>query len=64
MSAFSELFDRYYDVVYRYVLFRMNHRTLAEDITQETFLRALRRIASVTYQGRDIGAWFSPSPAT
>jgi RNA polymerase sigma-70 factor (ECF subfamily) len=58
MSAFSELFDRYYDVVYRYVLFRMNDRTLAEDITQETFLRALRRITSVTYQGRDIGAWF------
>ena len=58
MSAFSELFDRYYDVVFRYVLFRMNDRTLAEDITQETFLRALRRITSVTYQGRDIGAWF------
>jgi RNA polymerase sigma-70 factor (ECF subfamily) len=58
MSAFSDLFDRYYDVVFRYVLFRMNDRTLAEDITQETFLRALRRISSVTYQGRDIGAWF------
>jgi RNA polymerase sigma-70 factor (ECF subfamily) len=58
MNAFSELFDRYYDVVFRYVLFRMNDRTLAEDITQETFLRALRRIGSVTYQGRDIGAWF------
>ena len=58
MDAFSALFDRYYDVVFRYVLFRMNDRTLAEDITQETFLRALRRISSVTYQGRDIGAWF------
>jgi RNA polymerase sigma-70 factor (ECF subfamily) len=58
MRAFSELFERYYDVVFRYVLFRMNDRTLAEDITQETFLRALRRIGSVTYQGRDIGAWF------
>jgi len=58
MNAFSDLFDRYYDVVFRYVLFRMNDRTLAEDITQETFLRALRRITSVTYQGRDIGAWF------
>ena len=58
MGAFSQLFDRYYDVVFRYVLFRMNDRTLAEDITQETFLRALRRITSVTYQGRDIGAWF------
>ena len=58
MSAFSVLFDRYYDVVFRYVLFRMGDRTLAEDITQETFLRALRRIGSVSYQGRDIGAWF------
>jgi RNA polymerase sigma-70 factor (ECF subfamily) len=58
MAAFSELFERYYDVVFRYVLFRMNDRTLAEDITQETFVRALRRIGSVTYQGRDIAAWF------
>jgi len=58
MVAFGELFDRYYDVVFRYVLFRMGDRTLAEDITQETFVRALRRITSVSYQGRDIAAWF------
>ena len=58
MGAFGDLFDRYYDVVFRYVLFRMGDRTLAEDITQETFVRALRRITSVSYQGRDIGAWF------
>lgn len=58
MSAFGDLFDRYYDVVFRYVLFRMGDRSLAEDITQETFVRALRRITSVSYQGRDIGAWF------
>jgi RNA polymerase sigma-70 factor, ECF subfamily len=58
MNAFGELFDRYYDVVFRFVLFRMGDRTLAEDITQETFVRALRRISSVSYQGRDIGAWF------
>jgi RNA polymerase sigma-70 factor, ECF subfamily len=58
MGAFGELFDRYYDVVYRYVLFRMGDRSFAEDVTQETFVRALRRISSVSYQGRDIGAWF------
>jgi RNA polymerase sigma-70 factor (ECF subfamily) len=58
MVAFGDLFDRYYDVVFRYVLFRTGDRTLAEDITQETFVRALRRISSVSYQGRDIGAWF------
>lgn len=57
-SAFGELYDRYVDVIYRYVLFRVGDRTLAEDITSETFLRALRRISSVSYQGRDVGAWF------
>jgi RNA polymerase sigma-70 factor (ECF subfamily) len=57
-AAFGLLYDRYVDVVYRYVLFRMGDRDLAEDVTSETFLRALRRITSVSYQGRDVGAWF------
>src|SRR5262245_49243894 len=57
-SAFAELYDRYVDAVFRYVLFRVGDRELAEDVTSETFLRALRRITSVTYQGRDVGAWF------
>ena len=35
-----------------------NDRALAEDFTSETFLRALRRIGTISYQGRDIGAWF------
>jgi RNA polymerase sigma-70 factor (ECF subfamily) len=57
-SAFGKLYDRYVDVVYRYVLFRVGDKELAEDVTSETFLRALRRITSVSYQGRDVGAWF------
>lgn len=58
MAAFEQLFERYYDVVFRFVLFRTNDRPLAEDLTSETFVRALRRISSVQYQGRDIAAWF------
>ncbi|AXX34047.1 putative RNA polymerase sigma factor [Actinosynnema pretiosum subsp. pretiosum] len=57
-EAFGALYDRYVDVVYRYVLFRIGDRTLAEDVTSETFLRALRSIGSISYQGRDVGAWF------
>lgn len=57
-EAFGALYDRYVDVVYRYVLFRVGDRTLAEDVTSETFLRALRSIRSISYQGRDVGAWF------
>ncbi|TAM86717.1 MAG: sigma-70 family RNA polymerase sigma factor [Jatrophihabitans sp.] len=57
-EAFGKLYDRYVDVVFRFVYFRVNDRALAEDFTSETFLRALRRIGGITYQGRDIGAWF------
>ena len=57
-EAFGQLYDRYADIVFRFVYFRVNDRTLAEDFTSETFLRALRRISTISYQGRDIGAWF------
>jgi len=57
-DAFGQLYDRYVDTVYRFIYFRVNDRGLAEDFTSETFLRALRRIGSISYQGRDIGAWF------
>lgn len=57
-EAFGQLYDRYVDMVYRFVYFRVNDRALAEDFTSETFLRALRRIGTISYQGRDIGAWF------
>jgi RNA polymerase sigma-70 factor (ECF subfamily) len=56
-DAFGQLYDRYVDVVYRYVQYRVANATLAEDLTSETFLRALRRITSYTWQGRDFGAW-------
>ncbi|GAB2757541.1 sigma-70 family RNA polymerase sigma factor [Salinifilum aidingensis] len=57
-DAFGRLYDEYAQLVYRYVLFRVSDHCLAEDITSETFLRALRRIASISYQGRDVAAWF------
>ena len=56
-EAFGLLYDRYIDVVYRYIYYRVANATLAEDLTSETFLRALRRISSYTWQGRDFGAW-------
>jgi RNA polymerase sigma-70 factor (ECF subfamily) len=57
-NAFGQLYDRYVDLVHRYIYYRVGDRSSAEDFTSETFLRAWRRIGSVTNQGRDIGAWF------
>lgn len=57
-EAFGRIYDRYVDQVYRYLYYRVGSHALAEDLTSETFLRALRRIDSFSWQGRDIGAWF------
>lgn len=56
-EAFGLLYDRYVDMVYRFVYYRLGDRAQAEDLTSETFLRALRRISTVHEQGRDVGAW-------
>lgn len=56
-EAFGQLYDQYSDTVYRYIYYRVGGRATAEDLTSETFLRALRRIGTFTWQGRDFGAW-------
>jgi RNA polymerase sigma-70 factor (ECF subfamily) len=56
-EAFGALYDRYVDLVYRYVFYRVASRQITEDLVSETFLRALRRITSFTWQGRDFAAW-------
>jgi RNA polymerase sigma-70 factor (ECF subfamily) len=56
-EAFGLIYDRYIDTVFRFVYFRVGNRQLAEDLTSDTFLRALKRIGSFTWQGRDLGAW-------
>lgn len=57
-EAFGQIYDRYVDAVYRYLFYRVGSPQLAEDLTSETFVRALRRIDSFRWQGKDIGAWF------
>jgi RNA polymerase sigma-70 factor, ECF subfamily len=58
-DAFASLYDRYVERVYRFVLYRVHgDNAMAEDITSEVFLRALRKIKGFTWQGRDVGAWF------
>jgi RNA polymerase sigma-70 factor (ECF subfamily) len=44
-------------VVFRYVYYRVGNKQQTEDFVSETFLRALRRIGSFTWQGKDFAAW-------
>jgi RNA polymerase sigma-70 factor (ECF subfamily) len=56
-DSFGELYRLYFDTVFRYIYYRVSTRALAEDLTSETFVRALRRITTFSWQGRDFGAW-------
>ncbi len=58
-AAFGAIYDRYMDTIFRYLYFRCGSRQLAEDLTSETFLRALKRIGSFRWKGRDLGAWLT-----
>jgi RNA polymerase sigma-70 factor, ECF subfamily len=55
--AFGLLYDRYFDTVFRFVYFRVGNRQLAEDLSADVFVRALKGIGGFTWQGRDLGAW-------
>jgi RNA polymerase sigma-70 factor (ECF subfamily) len=56
-DAFGLLFDHYHGSVYRFLVHRTRSTTLAEDLTSETFFRALRSMSSFRWQGKDFGAW-------
>ncbi len=45
--------------MYRFCYHRTSSTQLAEDLTSETFFRALRAINSFRWQGRDFGAWLT-----
>lgn len=57
-DAYGRIYELHVDRVYRFIVSRVGDRTLAEDLTSETFLRGLRRIDSFSWQGRDMVAWF------
>ncbi|KRF37155.1 sigma-70 family RNA polymerase sigma factor [Nocardioides sp. Soil805] len=56
-EAFGLLYDHYQPAVYRFLYYRTRSVTLAEDLTSETFFRALRSMNNFRWQGRDLGAW-------
>ncbi len=56
-DAFGLLFDHYHPSVYRFIYYRTRSQTLAEDLSSETFFRALRSMNNFRWQGKDFGAW-------
>jgi len=56
-AAFGELYDRTVDAVYAYAYRHMGDHHLAQDVTAETYRRALERLPRYQERGRPFLAW-------
>jgi len=56
-EAFGLLYDRYCQRIYSYVYARLRDRTLAEDVTADAFLRALRGLGGFRPELGEFSAW-------
>lgn len=56
-AAFALLYERYVDRIYAFVYQRTRDRAEAEDLTADTFEKALRALPRYEHQGHSFGAW-------
>ncbi len=46
-QAFAQLYELFFDKIFRFVFFRINDKEAAEDLTEETFIKAWTKISNV-----------------
>jgi len=56
-EAFTELYDKYFEKIYRYIAVKVGDRMEAEDITQQVFLKAIKSISSFKWKGFPFSSW-------
>ena len=56
-TAFGQLYERYVERVYSYILYRVGNVQDAEDLTARTFYRALDKLDSYEDRGLPFSAW-------
>lgn len=56
-AAIGWLYDRYFDRIYRYILFKVGNPEEAEDLAAGVFLRMVESISTFHWQGTSFAAW-------
>lgn len=46
-AAFSELYDLYFQKIYKFTFYRVGHKETAEDITEEVFLKTYKSLSGL-----------------
>jgi RNA polymerase sigma-70 factor (ECF subfamily) len=57
MQSFEQLYDQHFPAIFRYVLRRVADRAEAEDLTAQTFYKALRRFWRFRWSDGNASAW-------
>jgi RNA polymerase sigma-70 factor (ECF subfamily) len=56
-QAFAQLYELYFDKIYRYIVMRVRNEMEAEDLTQQVFMKMLHSISSYKSQGVPFSSW-------
>ena len=56
-AAFAELYEMYYDRIYRYVAFKCGNQIEAEDLSGEVFVKMIESIHTFRFRGFPFTSW-------
>lgn len=56
-EAFAALYEKYVDKIYAFIYYKTHHKQAAEDITSQTFMKALEKIAQFKIEKGTFQAW-------
>lgn len=56
-EAFGRIYDLYFQRIYSYIFRKVGDRTTAEDLTSDTFFKALSHIQGYRFTGQPFAAW-------
>jgi RNA polymerase sigma-70 factor (ECF subfamily) len=56
-EAFGKIYERYVESIYRFIYFKTMHTETAEDLTSQTFMKALEKLGTFTEQRGSFKNW-------
>jgi len=57
IGEFATLYENYFEKIYRFVCYRIRDKQIAEDITSQTFLKALKGISRFSAEKGNFSSW-------
>jgi len=56
-AAFAQIYESYFDKIYRYLVMKIGDKTEAEDLAQQVFVKVVQQIGTFNWRGTPFSAW-------